>query len=62
MQREVFYATGTGLTRCDGYSCTDGGVTNNEPLFEDGARAQLVMRPGRCGLPGRVAACLTLEV
>lgn len=49
--RSVYYATGTGLTCCDGYVCTDGGVTNGVPLFSDRVRAQFVVRPTKCGLP-----------
>jgi len=49
--KQAFYATGTLLTHCDGCWCTDGGVTNNTPLFEDGSRAQLLVRPSSSGLP-----------
>lgn len=50
LARSVYVATGTGLTRCDGYWCTDGGVTDGCPVFRDGARDQLVVRSTRCGL------------
>jgi len=49
--KAAFYATGTLLTKCDGHWCTDGGATNNEPTFTDGARPQLLVRPIKCGCP-----------
>jgi len=59
---EAFYATGTALTRCGGYWCSDGGMTNNEPVFADAPeRAQLVVRPTRSGLPMRMVVGYTLE-
>jgi len=42
--RDAYYATGTGLTRIDGFCATDGGVTNNLPLFGDKLRPQLLVR------------------
>lgn len=50
LARSVYYATGTGITSCDGYYCTDGGVTLAVPVFKDQKRPQLVVRPGKCGL------------
>ena len=53
---EVFYATGTAWTTCDGRWATDGGVTNGCPHFDDGARRALVVRPMKAGLSMRMAA------
>ena len=61
LAREAYVATGTGLARCDGWWCTDGGVTNGTPLFRDGARDQLVVRPTRLGEPMALAAGFGLE-
>ena len=49
--KEAYYATGTLLTRCNGGWATDGGVTNNKPLFSDRARPQLLVQPTKSGLP-----------
>lgn len=44
--RRAYYATGTGLTILDGYMCTDGGVTNATPIFQDHRRRpQIIIRP-----------------
>ena len=53
--KRAFYATGTMLTRIDGHWATDGGVTNNKPLFKDRLRTQLVVQPTKCGLPWSMA-------
>lgn len=56
LARSVYYATGTIITSCDGYYCTDGGVTLAVPVFEDQKRPQLVVRPGSCGLSKNAVA------
>ena len=60
---EAFYATGTALAKCDGFWCTDGGLTNNEPEFADRpeGRATLLVRPSRSGLPMRMAVGYDLK-
>ena len=59
---QAFYATGTALAKCDGYYCTDGGVTNNLPVFSDAPdRPQLLVRPFKSGLPSRMAVGYTLD-
>ena len=60
--REYWHATGTLLTRVDGLGfCSDGGVAGNCPLFEDGARAQLLVQPQRRGLPKAMVFAYTPE-
>ena len=60
---EAFYATGTALTKCDGYWCSDGGAPLNEPLFSDAppGRGTLIVRPTRSGLPMRMACGYSFE-
>ena len=58
--KRVFMSTGTLVTQLEGYYVTDGGVTNGCPLFDDGARPQLVVRPFRAGLPGSMAVGFSL--
>ena len=50
--RELLHATGTLLTRVDGYGfCSDGGLAGNSPHFDDSVRDQLVCDPRKSGLP-----------
>lgn len=59
---QVFYATGTLLTRCNGRWSTDGGVSNNGPAFTDApTRPQLLVDPTKSGLPLRMAFQFTVE-
>ena len=48
--REAFHATGTALTRCEGYLATDGGMVAMCPSFEDRRHAQLLVKPLKAGL------------
>ena len=58
---EIFYATGTLLTKCNGRWATDGGVSNNKPRFDDGARPALLVEPTSAGLPLSMAMRYTLQ-
>ena len=60
--REYWHATGTLLTRVEGLGwCSDGGLAGNTPLFEDGARDQLLVQPQRAGLPRSMVFTYTAE-
>ena len=62
--REFFHATGTLLTRVEGYGwCSDGAMAGNAPLFEgpDCQRDQLLCQPQRSGLPSSMVFAYSLE-
>lgn len=61
--REIWHATGTLITRVEGYGwCSDGGMADNAPVFSDQRRDQLLVQPQHHdGLPSSMVFAYTRE-
>ena len=61
--REIWHATGTLITRVDGYGwCSDGGMADNAPTFSDQRRDQLLVQPQHHkGLPSSMVFASSRE-
>ena len=60
--RELLYATGTLLTRVEGYGlCSDGCLAGSSHRFDDDVRDQLVCDPRKSGLPSSMVFAYSPE-